>query len=74
MMSKTTTIELPTGAALERAIEKIESDTHDEQIRQTIIERVKIADDPKATFVPHDKVFSSSRERLMKKLTGKDNG
>jgi hypothetical protein len=74
MLSKTTAIELPTGAALERAIAEIESDTHDEQIRQTIIERLKIADEPKITFVSHDKVFSSSRERLMKKLAGKNNG
>lgn len=73
-MRKTKAIELSTGAALERAIAEIESDTHGEQIRQTIIERLKIADEPKTTFVPHDKVFSSSREGLMKKLTGKDNG
>lgn len=73
-MSKPTAIELPTGAALERAIAEIESDTHDEQIRQTITGRLKIADEPKTAFVPHDRAFSSSRERLMKKLRGKDNG
>lgn len=73
-MRKTKAIELPTGAALERAIAEIESNTHDEQVRQTIIERQKIADEPITAFVPHDKVFSSSHERLMKKLAGKAAG
>lgn len=67
------TLELPTGIALEREIENIEACMHDERIRQTIIRRVAIANNPKTTFIPHDEVFSASRERLMARLTSEGN-
>ena len=69
----TTTLELPTGEALEREIESIEASAHDERIRRTIADRVAIANDPKTAFVPHDEVFAGSRARLMAKLTSKGN-
>ena len=70
----TPALELPTGEALEREIEDIEARTHDERIRQTILDRVNIANDTKANFIPHDEVFTVSRARLMAKLTSKGNG
>ena len=63
------TLELPTGAALEREIERIEAQIHDERIRRTIIERVAIASAPQTTFIPHEDVFAMSRARLMAKLS-----
>lgn len=67
------TLNLPTGAALEREIESIEAQSHDERIRKTIAERMAIARDPQTVFVPHDDVFSASKTRLLAKLTGKAN-
>jgi hypothetical protein len=67
------TLELPTGAALEREIEAIEAGAHDERIRKTIIERIATANDPKTVFVPHNEVFSASKRRLLVRLTGNKN-
>jgi hypothetical protein len=67
------TLELPTGEALEREIENIEARTRDERIRQTIIERVAIANDPKTAFISHEEVFAASSARLMARLTSKGN-
>jgi hypothetical protein len=67
----TATIELPTGAELQREIEDIEARKDGERIRQTIADRVAIANSSVAAFVRHDEVFATSRARLMAKLTGK---
>eukprot|EP01042_Synura_sphagnicola_P001841 gene1841-2164_t len=67
----TATLDLPTGIALERAIESIEAQTHDEQIRKTITERMAIANDPRTTFVTHKEAFAASKARLFNKLAGK---
>jgi len=56
----TAALALPTGAALEREIENIEAQTHDQLIRKTITERMAIARDPQTVFVPHDDVFSAT--------------
>lgn len=63
------TLELPTGAALEQEINAIAVSAHDEQVRQTITQRLAIANSANATFVPHDEVFKASRARLLAKLT-----
>lgn len=67
----TATLNLPTGAALEREIESIEAQSHDEMIRKTITERMAIARDPQTVFVAHDDAFAASKGRLLAKLTGK---
>ena len=64
-------LDLPTGAALEREIENIEAQAHDEGIRKTIAERIAIARDPQTTFVAHEEVFATSKARLLAKLRGK---
>ena len=69
----TATLELPTGAALEREIEEVEARTHDERISRIIAERIAIANAPKTVFVPHAEVFAESRARLMAKLTNQGN-
>ena len=70
---KTATLDLPTGAALEREIENIEAQSHDARVRKTIAERMAIARDPATVFVPHDDVFPASKARLLAKLTDKAN-
>ena len=72
-MNTATTLDLPTGAALEREIESIEAQSHDEHIRKAIAERMAIARDPQTIFIPHDDVFSASKARLLAKLSGKAN-
>ncbi len=69
----TATLDLPTGAALEREIENIEAQSHDELIRKTITERMAIARNPHTVFIAHDDVFAASKARLLAKLTGKTN-
>jgi hypothetical protein len=69
----TATLDLPTGAVLEREIEHIEAQSHDEIIRKTIAERMAIARDPQTVFVAHDDVFAASKARLLAKLAGKTN-
>jgi len=64
-------LNLPTGAALEREIENIEAQVHDECIRKTIAERKAIARDPQTTFVAHEEVFAASKARLLARLRGK---
>ncbi len=70
---KTATLDLPSGTALEREIENIEAQSHDERVRKTIAERMAIASDSATVFVPHDEVFSASKARLLAKLTDKAN-
>ncbi len=65
----TALLNLPTGAALEREINEIEAYTHDERIRQTMTERIAIANDPNTVLIPHTEVFAQSRIRLMAGLT-----
>jgi hypothetical protein len=60
-----------TDEELEREIARIDALAQDERIRQTIIERIAIADDPATVFVPNDEVVAESRARLMAKLTSK---
>jgi len=69
----TATLDLPTGTALEREIENIEAQSHDEFIRKTIAERMAIARDPRTVFIPHDEVFAASSARLLARLSGKAN-
>ena len=69
----TATIELPTGAELQRKIADIEARTNDERIRKTIASRVVLADDPATVFVSHEEVFAQSRARLMARLSAKAN-
>ena len=70
---KTVTLDLPTGTALEREIENIEAQSHDERVSKTIAERMAIARDSATVFVPHNEVFSASKARLLAKLTDKAN-
>ncbi len=64
---------LPTGTALEREIEAIETAAHDEQVRKTIAERIAEADAPGAVFIAHEEVFAASRAKLMAMLRQQDN-
>jgi hypothetical protein len=68
------TLELPTGAALEREIEEIEVRSHDEFIRKIIAERMEIARNPKTVFISNEDAFSASHTRLIAKLTRQTNG
>ena len=66
----TSTLEIPTGEALEREIAGIEASAHDQRISRIIAERVVLANDPNAVFISNEEVFAKSRARLMAKLTG----
>lgn len=66
----TSTLEIPTGEALEREIASIEASAHDQRIGRIIAERVVLASDPKAIFISNEEVFAKSRAQLMAKLTG----
>ena len=62
-------IQFPTGEALAREIDILEHRAFDDQIRKTITDRLKIANDPKTVFIPNEIVFSASRVKLLAKLT-----
>lgn len=65
-----TSIEVPTGDALERQIASVEERAHYELKRDKIAQRVAIASDPATVFVPHEDVFTESRAHLLKRLAG----
>ena len=58
----------PSSAALEPEITQIEARTHDKWIRQPILERVAMANDPATVFISNEDVFAKSRARLMAKI------
>ncbi|WP_133166894.1 hypothetical protein [Solimicrobium silvestre] len=69
----TATLNIPTGAALEREIDNAEAQLHDELIRKTISERMAIANDQQTVFVTHENAFTASQARLLSKLAGNFN-
>lgn len=61
-------LERPVGATLERETERVEISAHDDKVRQTIVERVAIADAHDTTFISREEVLASSRARRLAKL------